>query len=109
MMNIFTNSEIHKQIGTVYPGSEISVDFSYCPEVNITKFESPCDCSTPYDIRREHIVRIKYVPKDIPVHLIEQGRTEYEIAKQITVYFTHPSAPGIHEQKLLFTGVVKRR
>lgn len=74
-------------LGRIQSEKPVRMEFPYEDIKIITRMESPCECTTPVDKRKESKVTILYTPKRVPVHLIQQGQREYSTQKVIKIYY----------------------
>ena len=80
----------HTELGIIKVGSKKSIEFKLiqpCPPgFKIISMQSSCGCSTPIKLPGKTGVKVDYIAKPIPVHLIDKG--EYTTTKKIVVSTT---------------------
>lgn len=103
---MFNPTEI--ELGTQRIGKEVEFHFKYDEEVElITQITSPCGCTrVTNDIPNKEIV-VNYKPKDIPIHLKQQGQYWYDSVYVINVNYTNTSGASL-TQNLIFTAKIVR-
>lgn len=74
-------------LGTVQSGKELIVEFPYDNIRLITKTIASCDCAIPSDFNKKKKIVVKFTPKAVPQHLINDGRSSYKTEKNIEVHY----------------------
>jgi len=78
--------ESYKHLGTLHVGVETSVVYKYSEQAILLKrVVSPCDCARVYNDASKRELTVKYIPKEIPIHLRHQGH--YKSVKRFEVLF----------------------
>tara|TARA_R100001460_G_scaffold19735_1_gene40968 strand:- start:11030 stop:11329 length:300 start_codon:yes stop_codon:yes gene_type:complete len=70
-------------IGRVKAKEPVTVKFDYLSEGIFVSAKSSCGCSVP--IWKDNYLEVIYTPNNIAKHLEDEGKTEYESVKHITV------------------------
>lgn len=97
-MSLFSVTEI--ELGDVFVGSEVVVEFPYKDIKAVSKMLVFCDCTRIYNIIKDKKIVIRYTPKALPLH-----PNGYKIHKVATIFFTSDTLPGEEiEQTLSFRG-----
>jgi len=82
----------HIELGTLKVGKEVKVKFKMTRVIKgmiIDKLESSCGCSIPKWDPATGTVTVTYKPKDIPKHLLAQGKDSYITTKRVKVISTN--------------------
>lgn len=106
--------ETRKHLGEIKVGSINIVSFKFEGDIEILKYPNKefilipsCGCTSPkWDIKNK-TVTIEYKAKDIPLHLKQEGKTEY--VSYNYVYVEYISEGQKHDIKLEITATVKSK
>lgn len=94
-------------LGEINVGQNLVFGFPWDDTVKFpSHIDFPCDCATVYPDLAKKEVMVNYTPKPIPIHLVQQGKTFYEVIKTITVKCAMVDGTE-QETKLIFTAKIK--
>lgn len=94
-------------LGHVKAKKKIILEYPYENISTIVKIMSPCDCSVPKnDVGNSKLV-VEYIPKAVPEHIKQDGKTVYQVDKEINIIFKTNDNPSEEKtEKLRFTAKI---
>ena len=83
---MFRQEDLNQDCGIVKPGEKVKVRFHYS-DVHILSVDATCGCTVPVNNPTEGYIEVIYTAGQIPPHLVQQGKTDYWVAKTLTARY----------------------